>query len=91
MKKIKEIEVEIEKLKTLQSKLIRQHDQFFLKLEKRKTPKKEKDKKVSEFMEKYLDYRLKIGTKWMKLLDQKMEIEGRTQLVKINEEVLNDF
>lgn len=91
MKAVTEIENEIEKLKTLQSKLIRQHDQFHLKLEKKKLTKKEKDKKNSEFMEKYLDYRLKIGTKWVKLLDEKMALEGRTKLVKINESKLNEI
>lgn len=89
-KKLELIEEEIDKLKTLQSKLIRQKHNFEDKLKIVKLTPGQRKAKLEEFLEKYYNYRLKIGKKWMKLCDMKMELNGRPK-VQVNENELDSI
>lgn len=88
LKKVKNIGIEIAKLRAVQAALIKKKEVYKQKLKNSEVAAGVKKKKWEEFNTEYGNLRLKIGQKWVKLLDEQIKIVGVPKTTKINEDVI---
>jgi hypothetical protein len=94
-KALSKVNLELERLKTLDQELIAKkniyEDKLKLAVKRGKITLGESKEKMSDFNEKYLEHRVKVGQKRLEYYTKKNELIGRTQLVKLDTTQLNDM
>lgn len=83
------MEKELAKLVVLDRKLIDRHDLYKRKMELKKIS--EKSKKYQEFLQEYLELRLKVGQKRLNLRSMQLKLMGDVKGIKIDECNLKRF
>ena len=87
-KALSKVNLELERLLTIDKQLIEKkriyEDKLKLAVKKGKISLGDSKEKMSDFIEKYLDHRVKVGQKRLEWYDKKNELIGRTKLVKLD-------
>lgn len=94
-KSLSKVNLELERLKLIDQQLIEKkriyEDKLKIAVKRGKISLGDSKEKMSDFIERYLDHRVKVGQKRLEYYDKKNDIIGRTKLVKLDTTELNDM